>query len=92
MAWCKSPEGMLIADEFDAYLDLTIDDAIRELVDRRDRFARIVVATRKRPQELERWALAARRMMPPLARCGGTSLPASPPSTASASTRGPVPP
>ena len=65
VAWCKSPQGMLIADEFDAYLDLAIDDAIRELVDHRDRGARIVVATRKRPQELERWALAARRMMPP---------------------------
>jgi hypothetical protein len=62
VAWCKSPEGMLIADEFDAYLDLTIDDAIRELVDRRDRFARIVVARpASAPRSLNdgRWPRAA---------------------------------
>jgi len=74
-AWCKSPRGLLLADDFDAYLNLTIDDAILELVDRRDRGARIVLATRKRPQELERWMLAERRKQPPSEARGGDESP-----------------
>ncbi len=74
-AWCKAPKGMLIADDFDLYLDLNIDDRVRELIMSPGHGARIVVTTRERPEQLERRVMAERLRNPSTTARGGDESP-----------------